>query len=133
SCVCPQLLVAQWQAPTRGGGRKLLADEMGGDGARVGRAAVFPEIDPLPSAQRQPALTNGNGKVDRRKGGAHVRRHVVVALNGVREERIAIRHKPGEELFQITPHVRVGVLLNQQGGGGVAKMEGHKAVSETTL
>src|ERR1035441_9593352 len=128
-----QLLVAQWQAPTCGGGRKSLADEMGGDGARVGRAAVLPEIDPLPSAQCQPALTDRNGKVDRRKRGAHVCWHVVVALNGVREERIAIRHKPGEELLQITPHVRVGVLLNQQGGGGVAKIEGHQAVSEATL
>src|ERR1035437_6787779 len=78
-------------------------------------------------------MANGNGKVDGRKGGAHVCGHVVVALDGVREQRIPVRHKAGEEMLQITPHVRVGVLLNQQGGGGVAEVEGHQATGEAVL
>src|ERR1017187_5509641 len=112
---------------------KLLANEMGGDGAGVGRTAVFPEVNALPGAQHQLAVTDGNGKVDGGKRGAHMSGHIVVALAGVREERVAVRHKAGEEMLQVTPHVRVGVLLDQQGGGGMAEVEGHQAGSETAL
>ena len=39
-----------------------------------------------------------------------MRRHVVVALHGVDEQRVAVRHQAREEPLEIPPHVGVGVL-----------------------
>ena len=119
--------------PPRARGLELLADEMDGNGAGVRGAAMLPEVNALPGAQRQLAVADGNGKIDRRKGGAHVSGHVVVAFDRVREERIAVRHKASEEMLQVTPHVRVGVFLDQQGGGSVAEVQSHQAGGETVL
>jgi hypothetical protein len=115
----------------RDGGRGcLLADKMGSNGAGVRGAAVFPKVNPLPGAQRHSALANGDGEIDSRQRGPHVSRHIVVPLNRVREQGIAVRHQAGEEMLQVTSHVRVGIFLDEQGGGSVAEVQSHQAAGE---
>src|SRR5438045_2462190 len=104
---------------------------MQGDEAGMRTAAMFPEVNALPRAQRQPATTDGNGKIDRGKGGADVGGHIVFALGGVDEKRVAVGYEAGEEFLQVPPDVGVGVFLNKQGSGGVAEVEGEEAVLET--
>src|ERR1035441_10701427 len=93
---------------------------MGGNGARVRRATMFPEVDSLPGSQCQPASADGDGKIDGREGSPHVSGHVVFALDGVCAKWITVGHKAGEEVLQVAAHVRVSVFLHQQGGGRMA-------------
>ena len=94
---------------------------------------MLPEVDPLPGPQRKLALADGDGKVDGRQRSADVGWHVVVALDRVREERIAVRHEARKEALQIAPHIRVGILLYEQRGRSVAEVQGDQAVAETVL
>ena len=50
---------------------------------------------------------------------------VVLALGGVLEDRIAIRHKAGEEFLEVAADIRVGIFLDDNGGGGVLDVQGH--------
>ena len=59
-------------------------------------------------------MTNRDGEADGSKGSADVGGHVVIALDRVLEDGITIRHQAREEVFQITPHIRIGVFLDQQ-------------------
>ena len=75
---------------------------------------MFPEINSLPGAQRQAAVHNGDGKINRGQRRTNMRRHVVVPLGCMNIKRIAIGNEPLEESLQIPLHVRVRVLLDQQ-------------------
>jgi hypothetical protein len=46
----------------------------------------------------------------------------------VPEDRIAPGDQPLKEAFEVVPHGGIGILLDQQGGGGVADVQGEKAV-----
>jgi len=92
----------------------------------MGRAAVFPEVDSLPGSQREAPVRDGDGEVHGGQGGANVRRHVIVSFDRMPEERITVGHETGEESFQITAHVRVGIFLDQQGSRSVTEMEGQQ-------
>ena len=94
---------------------------------------MFPQINPLPRAERQATAAHGNAQIDRGQRRAHVCGHVVVAFAGVREQRIAIRHETLEESLQIGAHVRVGIFLNEQGRRRVPHVERDEAVAETVL
>jgi len=59
--------------------------------------AVFPNINPLPRSQRQPALINGNGKIYRGKRRANVRRHIIITFCSMSEQWIPIRYEPLEK------------------------------------
>jgi hypothetical protein len=56
--------------------------------------------------------------------------HIVIAFGCMNEHGVAIGDKAGEEGFQIAADVRIGILLNQQGGGSVSEMESKKTVLE---
>ena len=75
---------------------------------------MLPEVNPLPGPQRELAPADGDGEVDGRQRGADVGGHVVVALDGVREEGIAVRHEARKKALQVAPHVRIGIFLDQQ-------------------
>ena len=100
------------------------------DAARMWPGAVFPQINSLPSSQRELSGVNGNGKIHRRERGANVRGHVVVALGGVDEQRIAVAHEPRKKGVKVTAHVGIGVFLNQQGRGSVAQMQREQSIAE---
>ena len=111
----------------------LFADEMQGDAARVSANAVFPHINPLPGAEREPPAAHGNAQVHRRQRRANVRGHVVIAFERMHKKRIAVGDKPFKKRLQIAPHVRVGVFLNQQRGRSMLQMNRQQAVLELVL
>jgi len=99
----------------------------------MGCVAVFPQVKPLPGAQGQAAASDGDREVDGGQRGAHVRGHVVVALGGVDEKPVAIRHQTGEECLEIAPDVGVGVFLDEERGRRVPKEQRQQAVAEAVL
>ena len=48
--------------------------------------------------------------------GAHVRGYGLVAVCGVNEKAVAIRHRAGEEGLEIAPDVWVGDFLDEERG-----------------
>src|SRR5436190_18963650 len=95
------------------------------------RLAMFPKINALPSPKAELTAADRDREVHRGERRADMRRHVVVSFGRVDENRVPVGHKPGEELFQIPPHVRVGIFLNEQGRRSVAHMQSHQAVFES--
>jgi hypothetical protein len=80
--------------------------------------AVLPQIQCLPSAEREPPCADRNDFRRLGKGGTRVRRHVVwtfvVVLPGARLRR-QIRDERGE----IAEHSRVGIFLDHEASRGV--------------
>lgn len=111
----------------------LFADKMERDLARVRGVAMFPQVNALPRAERQASVAQGQAEVHGGERGADVRRHVVRALAGMDEERIAVGHEAVEEAFEIAAYVRVGVFLDEQRGGRVPQVQGDEPMLETTL
>ena len=58
---------------------------------------MFPQIKSLPRSERELSIANWDAQVDRRKRGADVRGHIIVAFRRVDEQRVAIRHEPFEK------------------------------------
>src|SRR5581483_5176015 len=100
---------------------------MGEDRSGMGGGPVLVEQDPLPCTEGGAALPDRDGEGGRGEGGADVCRHVVGTFGGVAEERVALRNQPVEEALQVAQHLRIGVLLDQQRGGGVLDVEGEEA------
>lgn len=75
---------------------------------------VFPNVNSLPRTKRKPAIPNRYANIYIGQCCTRVCRHVVFTLDHVLEQWIAIRHKPRKKLFQIMPHVRIRIFLNQQ-------------------
>src|SRR5687768_4633371 len=94
------------------------------DGAAVGMAAVFPEVDALPGPEAEAAVLEGDGEVHAGEGAADMGGHVVGTFGGVDEEAVAVWNDAGHEGFEVAANIGVGVFLNEQGGGGVANVEG---------
>src|SRR5262245_59958210 len=99
-------------------------------GAGPARAAMFPQIDALPSAEAEPALDDRDRERGGRERGAHVRRHVVGTLGVVREERVALGHEPREPALEVAPCRRIRVLLDHQAGRGVLYEERAEALAQ---
>src|SRR5450631_761237 len=92
---------------------------MQNDLAPVRRAAMFEQINPLPSPEDLPPRGDRNGKLRLRKRGPDVRRHVVRTFGAVNIAPSALGCDLFEKSFEIGSNIGVGVLLNQKGGGGV--------------
>ena len=65
-----------------------------------------------------------------RKNRPDVRSHIVGAFDGVTEVFAGFGHQAFEEVAEIEGYVRVGVLLNDERGGGVLDEEGQEAIAE---
>jgi hypothetical protein len=103
---------------------------MQGDAARMRGAAMFPNVNPLPGSQREAAILKRNAEVHGRQRRADVRGHVVVTFRRVDENRVTIAHETGEKTFEIPPDIRIRILLDQQGRGGMSQMQRDEAVVE---
>jgi len=112
---------------------ELFADEVQRDPACVRMRPVFPEIDPLPGSEREPAALERKGKIHRRQRGADVRGHIVSALGGVDEQRVAIAHEPREKSVEVAAHIGVGIFLDEQRGGSMPQMQRQQAVPQFIL
>src|SRR5690606_8033001 len=82
--------------------------------------AMLPEEDSLPGAERASAGADRQVEIRLRQDAADVRRHIVGTFRVVGEHRVAVRHQPGHECFQILANGRVCVLAQHQRRAGVA-------------
>src|ERR1051326_2174969 len=111
----------------------LLSNKMQGDQPAMRSVTMFPQVNPLPGPQRQPATHDGNGEINSGERAPHMGGHIVLALGGMDEKRVAVGHKAGKEFFQVAPNVRVGVFLNEQRSRSVADVERQEAIVEVVL
>jgi hypothetical protein len=95
--------------------------------APVRRVAMLEHINPLPGAQRQPALVQRNADRGLGQRRTDMRRHVVGPLGGVAEARPAGR-QPMKEIAQVLLHIGIGIFLDQQRGRSVADETGEQSV-----
>jgi hypothetical protein len=108
----------------------LFAEEVEDDFSAVGVDAVLEEVDALPGAKDEAAVEDGDGELDLREGGLQVGGHVVEALVVVEVGPVWWRNvggdvvEPGED---VALHGGVGVLLDEERGGGVAAEDGEEA------
>src|SRR5437868_4191617 len=100
---------------------------MQGDVALVACPTMLVKIDRLPDTEAHVAAVDGNRQRRLGERRSHVRRHVVGTFGGVYEERVSVLHETGEERLEVAQHVRIGVLLDQQAGRGVAYEEREQA------
>src|ERR1022692_2029129 len=83
------------------------------------RGAMLEQVHALPGTERHPAVLDGDGKLGEGERRAYVGRHVVRPLQRVTVEPAVLGHQAVEEGVQVVYHVRVGVLLNGERGGGM--------------
>ena len=86
---------------------------------RCGCDPVFPDEDSLPGPQLAAAFIDRDAKGGLSEDRPDVRGHVVGTFEVVDELRIAVRHQPRGEVFEIPPYGRVGVLADDQRRTGV--------------
>jgi hypothetical protein len=110
--------------------RVFFADELHGDAPGMRRAAMFPNVNALPGAQREAPIVERDAEIHRGQRGANVRGHIVIAFGGVNEEWVAVLHQAGEISLEVATDVGVGVLLDQQRGGSVPEVQRDQAAFE---
>ena len=106
---------------------------MSRDDTRMRRVAVFPEINALPRAQRQPTMPHRNGEIDRGERSPNMCRHIIGAFNGVNEQAVAIRNEAREKGFQVASHIRIGIFLDEQGSRGVPEVKRDETVLDVVV
>ena len=94
---------------------------------------MLEEVDALPRAEREAPGAHGNSEGGLGERCLDVRRHVVGPLGAVDEERIALGHESLEEGEEVALHVGVGVLLDEERGGGVAAEDGGEPRGDARL
>src|ERR1017187_263539 len=72
-------------------------------------------------------MLHGDGNLGEGERRADGGRHVVRALHGVAVEPVVLGHQAVEEGVEIVHHVRIGVLLNGERGGGVRHEDGEQS------
>src|SRR5688572_24458947 len=87
----------KWQSITNLA--RSFPEQVDHDAASVRLKSMFPEINSLPRAQSEARRDNRDAEIHAGQRRANVRRHVVITLAGMLEERFAVRHEPGEEFF----------------------------------
>ena len=92
---------------------------------------MLPQVDALPRPEGELARSQWHRQMRRREHGAHVRRHVIRTLVHVGEERVSIGYQPREEGVEISAHIGVCILLNDQRGGGVVNEDVNESAVAT--
>ena len=95
--------------------------------------AMFDEVDALPGAQPRLSIQDGNGQTDRHQRRLDMRGHIVRTLICMGEIRhpgvVGGRHQPVEIGREVALHLGIGVLRDQQAGGGVANEQGQEPIA----
>lgn len=88
---------------------------------------MLEKVNSLPGSEHR--TTRRNRYRQRRRGQRRldVSGHVVWALAGVDEERVAFRDKAAEECQEIALHVGIGVFLDEERRRGVSHEHGQQA------
>src|SRR5215472_12700040 len=113
--------LAHWSGPAST--VRLLADQGQDERAVMGGSAVFEQEDPLPDAELQPPLGNGNGQLGLRQCALDVRRHIVRSLVIVPVEGDVFGNDPLQKGVEIAPDVGRRILLDQQRGRSVRDVQ----------
>ena len=107
----------------------LVSEEMQDDLSTVRTDAVFEEVDALPGSEGEFAVYKRNRQVHLGKGRFEVSRHVVRTF-GVMPIRTGLGPGLGreaiEEGLEVGAHGGIGVLLDEEGRGGVATEDGEQ-------
>jgi hypothetical protein len=88
--------------------------------APVRAHAVLKQVDALPCAQNHAPAGYRNGKRGRRQRRPDMGSHVIRSFQRMDESRIVIRHQLLDKSFQIMPHIRIGILIDDQPAGRMA-------------
>lgn len=73
---------------------------------------MFPKVNALPGAQREPPMDYRYAKREGGKRGANMRGHVIRPLGCMHKRPIAVGRQPAKKCLQIAPHVRIGIFLD---------------------
>lgn len=85
--------------------------------------AMLTEIDSLPGSEPKPSLSYRQGERATDQDRFDVRGHVVRPFQGMLVVGSAFRNHLVEMAFQISANIRVGILIDRQGGRGMLKKE----------
>ena len=85
--------------------------------------AELAEIDALPGAKVQPSARDGYGDADAAERALGMGGHIVGTLQHMVIVGFVLLDHPVENLFQVRPHIRVGILIDAQGATGVLDEE----------
>ena len=83
--------------------------------APVDRVAVFEQVHALPATELKPSPDHRNGETDLGQGRTNMGGHVIWPLKIMSVEPMAPGNETGEGVLEISAHVRVRVLLDQEG------------------
>lgn len=109
-----------------------VTDEVQDDLAAVGAGAVFEEVDALPGSEGEFAADEGDRKLDLGERCFEVGRHVVRTF-GVVPVGAGLGREAIEEGLEVCAHGGIGVLLNEEGCGGVAAEDGEETGVQALL
>ncbi len=85
----------------------------------VRTGTMFEDIYPLPGAQQQISIINGNRQAGVCQHGADVGGGIVIAFERVRVPTVPLRDKSAHKSFQVGAGSRVPVFAHDQRGAGV--------------
>src|ERR1700730_6873236 len=97
----------------------LITQNMKDDLPPMRRHAVLEDVDTLPGSENRLAIKDRYRELRIGERGPDVSRHVVGAFHCVAVQLVVLGGQTAEMIVEIGDHVRVGVLLNRQGGGCV--------------
>jgi len=107
--------------PAKCGG--LLAQKVEDDLAPVRAAAVLEDVDPLPRSKQQLPLIDRYRKPGLRKRGPQMGRHIIQALALVDIALAILWRDRLEKPLNVSPHLGIGILLDEQGRRSMAAEE----------
>lgn len=77
--------------------------------------AVLTQIDPLPGAKGQLAITDGYRERRTQETGLHMGRHVICTLERMDEVRGAIRYQMVQVDLKVAPNIRIRIFIEGEG------------------
>jgi hypothetical protein len=89
--------------------------------------AELTEVDALPCAEVQPAISNGDGDADTAQRGLGVSRHIVCSFQRMLILRTVLWNQTVEDCFHVHANIRVTVLVDAQSATGVLREDVHNA------
>ena len=89
--------------------------------------AKLTEVDPLPGAEIQSAIGDGNGDADTTQCRFGVGRHIVSTLQCMFVLRTVLRNQAVEDSFHVHTDIRVAVLVDAQSATSMLREDVHDA------
>lgn len=101
--------------------------------ALMRNAAVLEQVETLPRAKRHAASDDRNGERRMCQGRANVGCHVIRPFERMTVMDGVFGDQAFEEIAQVERHIGIGILLNDEGAGGVLNKNGEGSVERRLL